>query len=87
MKIPLRRTIGLKWLRRRRRQRLEFAVSGMTCDHCAETVARTLRQLPGVHKAEVNLKKGRAVVTGERLDPQRLTAAVNSLGYEMSLDK
>jgi len=34
---------------------------------------------------EVNLKEGRAVVTGEHLDPQQLTAAVNSLGYEMRL--
>ena len=67
-------------------RRLEFAVSGMTCDHCAETVARTLRQLPGVRKAEVNLKKGRAMVTGEGLDPERLTAAVNDLGYGVRFD-
>ena len=67
-------------------QRLEFTVSGMTCGHCVETVSRTLRQSPGVHRVEVNLKEGRAVVTGEHLDPQQLTAAVNSLGYEMHLD-
>ena len=66
-------------------QRLEFAISGMTCGHCVETVGRTLRQLPGVHKLDVNLKEGRAVVTGQHLDPQQLTAAVNSLGYEMRL--
>jgi hypothetical protein len=66
-------------------ERLEFAVLGMTCNHCVETVGRTLRQSPGVHRVEVNLKEGRAVVTGEHLDPKRLTAAVNSLGYEMHL--
>jgi uncharacterized protein len=66
-------------------ERLEFAVSGMTCEHCVETVRRTLRQSPGVHRVEVNLKEGRAVVTGEHLDPQQLTAAVESLGYEMRL--
>ena len=68
------------------RQRLEFAVSGMTCEHCAATVARTIREFPGVQKAEVDLKRGRAIVTGEHLDPERLTAAVNSLGYEMHLE-
>ncbi len=68
-------------------QRLEFAVTGMTCAHCAETVARTIREFPEVQKAEVDLKKGRAVVTGEHLDPQQLTAAVNSLGYEMRLEE
>ncbi len=64
-------------------ERLEFAVSGMTCGHCAETVGRALRQSPGVRKAEVDLKKGRAVVIGEHLDAARLSEAVNSLGYEM----
>jgi uncharacterized protein len=67
-------------------QRLEFAVSGMTCAHCAETVSRTIRGCPGVKNADVDLKKGRAVVTGEHLDHERLTAAVNSLGYEMHLE-
>jgi uncharacterized protein len=66
-------------------QRLEFTVSGMTCDHCLETVRRTLRLSPGVRSVEVSLKQGRAVVTGEHLDPRQLTAAVNSLGYEMRL--
>ncbi|MGA2061819.1 MAG: SO_0444 family Cu/Zn efflux transporter [Thermoguttaceae bacterium] len=66
-------------------ERLDFTISGMTCGHCVETVGRTLRQSPGVRRVEVNLKEGRAVVTGEHLDPQQLTAAVNSLGYEMKL--
>ena len=66
-------------------QRLEFAVSGMTCGHCAETVNRTLRHAPGVRQVEVNLKAGRAVITGANLDPQQLTAAVHSMGYEMNL--
>jgi uncharacterized membrane protein YraQ (UPF0718 family)/copper chaperone CopZ len=68
-------------------QRLEFTVSGMTCGHCVETVGRTLRQSPGVRRVEVNLKEGRATVTGEHLDPARLIAAVNALGYEMHLYK
>jgi copper chaperone CopZ len=59
----------------------------MTCGHCVETVGRTLRQSPGVRRVEVNLKEGRATVTGEHLDPARLIAAVNALGYEMHLYK
>jgi uncharacterized membrane protein YraQ (UPF0718 family)/copper chaperone CopZ len=66
---------------------LAFAVSGMTCGHCVETVGRTLRQSPGVRRVEVNLKEGRAAVAGEHLDPARLIAAVNALGYEMHLYK
>jgi uncharacterized membrane protein YraQ (UPF0718 family)/copper chaperone CopZ len=66
-------------------QRLEFTVSGMTCAHCAETVSRAFRQSPGVKGAEVDLKKGRAVVTGKHLDAAQLAAAVDALGYEARL--
>ena len=64
----------------------EFTVTGMTCNHCVETVSRKLRQSPGVRRVEVNGKGGPgAVVVGENLDPLQLTAAVNSLGYEYEL--
>ena len=66
-------------------ERLEFAVSGMTCAHCVETVSRTLRQSPGVKGVEVDLKQGRAAVTGEKLDAAQLAAAVTALGYETRL--
>jgi len=65
--------------------RLEFSVSGMTCSHCVDTVGRTLRQSPGVRSVEVDLKAGRAIVTGEHLDAAHLAAAVDSLGYETHL--
>jgi uncharacterized membrane protein YraQ (UPF0718 family)/copper chaperone CopZ len=66
-------------------ERLEFAVSGMTCAHCVESVRRILQDSPGVRKAEVDLKQGRAVLIGKGLDPERLIEAVNSLGYKMNL--
>lgn len=63
-------------------ERLELAVSGMTCSHCAEAVRRALAECPGVTSARVGLKAGRAVVTGAGLDSQKLTGAVRGLGYE-----
>jgi uncharacterized protein len=66
-------------------ERLEFAISGMTCSHCVDTVSRALKQSPGVHKVEVNLKENLAVVIGDNLDPAQLAAAVNSRGYETHL--
>jgi copper chaperone len=53
----------------------------MTCSHCAETVRRTLAECEGVDSAEVDLEHGRAIVTGERPDPQRLAAAVGEAGF------
>jgi len=63
------------------RQRVELRITGMTCSHCAESVHRALAEQPGVDAADVELSKGRAVVTGQRLDPPQLAAAVAELGY------
>ncbi len=66
-------------------QRLEIAVGGMTCSHCAESVRRALAECVGVSSVEVDLAGGRAVVTGERLDRKQLADAVTELGYTAGL--
>jgi len=66
-------------------QRIELHITGMTCSHCAESVERALRQQSGVETIEVELNMRRAVVTGRRLDPPRLAAAVAELGYTAEL--
>ncbi len=62
-------------------QVLELRVEGMTCSHCAGSVERALSETAGVRRAEVDLAAGLAVVRGRNLDPARLVAAVESLGY------
>ena len=62
-------------------QRLEFFVTGMKCSHCADSVERGLAGSGGVQNAEVDLKSGRAIVTGENLDSERLYDVVKRLGY------
>jgi uncharacterized protein len=59
-------------------------VSGMTCSHCVNTVARTLRAISGVDSARVDLERGEAVISGEGLDRNVLAQAVQNLGYEVS---
>lgn len=56
-------------------------VSGMTCNHCANSVKRALQEVPGVDEAQVDLQSGRAVVRGRKLDVNRLVEVVNALGY------
>jgi hypothetical protein len=68
-------------------QRLDLVVTGMTCSHCAESVRRALAECDGVTSVEVDLTGGRALVTGDRLDPSQLTAAVAQLGYSANLPK
>ena len=61
-----------------------LAIEGMTCSHCAQSVTRALREAEGVASAEVDLESGKAVVTGQALDPAALRAAVEALGYRVA---
>jgi copper chaperone CopZ len=56
-------------------------IKGMTCSHCAESVAKALRSVPGVVSVKVNLEGGTAEVEGKKLDDKILHKAVEGLGY------
>jgi copper chaperone CopZ len=59
---------------------LRLAVEGMMCQEaCGGLVRRALEKVPGVTKVEVSHERKEAVVTGERLDPAALAAAVNAV--------
>jgi len=64
-----------------REQTAEFAVTGMTCDHCIQTVRRALLECPGVARADVWLKPGRATVIGRDFDVEVVRSAVEGLGF------
>ena len=57
-------------------------VSGMTCNHCVNSVTRALKESAGVDSAEVDLKSGRAVVAGKDFDSAALVGNVEKLGYK-----
>ncbi len=65
--------------------RVSLSVGGMTCSHCAATVQRTLTECQGVDRAEVDLARAEAVVSGSGLDRQGLVDAVAALGYTAAL--
>ena len=61
----------------------ELKVEGMTCGHCAQTVTRSLQQLSGVGRAQVDLDSGSARI---EYDPDRtrleeMVEAVRGEGY------
>jgi hypothetical protein len=60
-------------------------VSGMSCSHCADAVTRALNETAQSGEAHVDLDAGRAVVSGRRLQADRLVKAVESLGYDASV--
>lgn len=60
---------------------IEIKITGMTCSHCQKAIRRALLACPAVTGAEVDLAGGRAIVSGESVDPAKLRAAVEELGY------
>nr|MEE4266401.1 permease [Candidatus Krumholzibacteria bacterium] len=66
-------------------QNLEFDVTGMNCSHCSGSVERALKEMPGVTAVAVNLEHGWASVTGQGLDPEKITAAIDGLGFKAAV--
>ena len=60
-------------VRRQEPETATFAVTGMTCAACSTRVERTLRKLPGVQSANVNLASEKATVV---FDPSATNLAV-----------
>lgn len=66
----------------------EFAVEGLTCGHCVQTVEGAVAALGGVGSASVDLVSGgrsRLVVVGGA-DEAGVREAVTSAGYTLSSD-
>ena len=64
---------------------ITLPVSGMTCAACVRKVEKTLRGLPGVQEATVNLSAGKAGVTYDPavLALPRMEQAITEIGYEV----
>lgn len=62
---------------------VSLSIQGMTCASCVGRVERSLRALPGVSSANVNLATERAEVrlSGAQTDATALVAAVSQAGY------
>jgi len=65
-------------------QRLEFAVSEMTCASCVRRVEKAILAVPGVKEATVNLATERAQVSMEgSADAGAVAAAMARAGYQV----
>lgn len=63
--------------------RMTLHIEGMHCQHCVNTVTRSLNRIDGV-SARVSLKDGRAVVSYDRkLDGELLRRTVEDAGYQV----
>ena len=62
-----------------------MAVTGMTCDHCADAVRAEISKLPGVTGVDVDVDEGSVRVSGDPLPGDvSLREAVEEAGYEFA---
>jgi Cu+-exporting ATPase len=67
-----------------KRERLQFAVDGMTCANCVIAVENSLKSIPGLSAAVVNLANEKAMVEYNPLesDVQDIFRVVKEAGYQ-----
>lgn len=62
----------------------EYAVTGMSCEHCERSVGTEVGALPGVTAVEASAATGVVRVTSEApLAADDVAAAVDEAGYEL----
>ncbi|MGC7102214.1 heavy-metal-associated domain-containing protein [Amycolatopsis lurida] len=62
-----------------------YAVTGMTCEHCARSVTEEVAKISGVTKVDVDLAGGAVTVTSESaIDDADVHAAVDEAGYAVA---
>ncbi|MEU8244390.1 heavy-metal-associated domain-containing protein [Actinoplanes missouriensis] len=67
-------------------QTTTYSVTGMTCDHCANSVSTEVGRIAGVTDVQVELASGTVVVTStDALDRDAVAAAVDEAGYELGV--
>ncbi|XP_063836417.1 copper-transporting ATPase 1 [Ostrinia nubilalis] len=63
-------------------------VTGMTCQSCVNTIEGTLKEMPGVVSASVDLPSGIARVRSTlAVTPQQIADAVYNLGFDVSINE
>ena len=62
----------------------QYAVSGMTCEHCVASVSEEVSEIDGVSNVAVDLGSGTVTVTSDQpLPAEAVRAAVEEAGYTL----
>lgn len=61
-----------------------YTVTGMTCQHCVNSVSSEVGAVPGVQAITVDLAAGRVTVTGDGFSEDQIRAAVDEAGYALA---
>ncbi len=58
-----------------------YAVTGMTCGHCAAAVTSEIESIQGVTGVTVAVETGQVTVDGQGFTDEQVAAAVDEAGY------
>lgn len=66
----------------------QFAINGMSCNHCVAKVEQAINQLDGIDKVKINLKKNNGTVKFDeaQVSADQIAAAVTEAGYETEVN-
>ena len=63
-----------------------LVITGMTCNHCVDSVTKTLNKLNGVTVKNIDLNSGRIDFVDDEADVDEIHKNINDLGYEIKHD-
>lgn len=60
-----------------------FSIEGMSCNHCVAKVEAGIKELPGIQKVKINLKKNNGVVKFDdaQVTAEKIAETVTAAGY------
>jgi uncharacterized membrane protein YraQ (UPF0718 family)/copper chaperone CopZ len=62
-------------------------VSGMTCNHCKNSVESNLQKIEGIESVTADITKEQVEINGENIDFDKIKETINALGYEYKGEK
>jgi Cu+-exporting ATPase len=64
---------------------ITLKISGMTCDHCAKTVEKSIKALKGISQVHVDLATQNAEVSysSESVSLDQIKRAITEAGYQV----
>lgn len=66
------------------KEKVEFVVEGMKCNHCSEKVKNKLMELEYISKVKVDLnKKTVTCFSKTKINEEEIKSLINELGYEV----